>query len=179
MDHDFNPFCHFYLLIGVFIHLHLMITDKVGFSLPSCCLFSMSYVFFSVPPYFHAFCCIFLVCHFCIFCILFCIFYYIFFSYYFTIYFLVFSLRIIINILMYSLVLIFFFKSLSRLRLFATPWTVAHQAPPSMGFSRQEYWRGLPFPSPGHLPHPGIKPRSPVLEADALTSEPPGKPSFD
>ena len=68
-------------------------------------------------------------------------------------------------------------KSLSRVQLFATPWTVAYQAPPSMGFSRQEYWSGLPFPSPGDLPNPGIKPRSPSLEADALTSEPPGKPS--
>ena len=67
-------------------------------------------------------------------------------------------------------------KSLSRVQLFATLWTVAHQAPPSMGFSRQEYWSGLPFPSPGDLPHPGIKPRSPALQADALTSEPPGKP---
>ena len=66
-------------------------------------------------------------------------------------------------------------KSLSRVRLFATPWTVAHQAPPSRGFSRQEYWSGLPFPSPGDLPNPGIEPRSPALEADALTSEPPGK----
>ena len=53
-------------------------------------------------------------------------------------------------------------KSLSRVRLFATPWTVAHQAPPSMGFSRQEYWGGLPFPSPGDLPNPGIEPGSPV-----------------
>ena len=67
-------------------------------------------------------------------------------------------------------------KSLSRVRLFVTPWTVAHQAPPFMGFSRQEYWSGLPFPSPGDLPDPGIKPRSPALQADALTSEPPGKP---
>ena len=67
-------------------------------------------------------------------------------------------------------------KSLSRVRLFATPWTVAHQAPPSLGFSRQEYWSGLPFPSPGDLPDPGIKPGSPALQADALTSEPPGKP---
>ena len=66
-------------------------------------------------------------------------------------------------------------KSLSRVRLFKTPWTVAYQAPPSMGFSRQEYWSGLPFPSPGDLPDPGIKPRSPALEADALTSESPGK----
>ena len=66
-------------------------------------------------------------------------------------------------------------KSLSLIRLFATLWTVAHQAPPSMGFSRQEYWSGLPFPSPGDLPDPGIKPSYPALEADALTSEPPGK----
>ena len=55
-----------------------------------------------------------------------------------------------------------------------TPWTVAHQAPLSMGFSRQEYWRGLPFPSPGDLPNPEIEPRPPALQADALTSEPPG-----
>ena len=65
-------------------------------------------------------------------------------------------------------------KSLSRVRLFATPWTVACQAALSMGFSRQEYWSGLPFPSPGDLPDPGIEPGSPALEADALTSEPPG-----
>ena len=65
----------------------------------------------------------------------------------------------------------------SRVRLFATPWTVAPQAPLSMGFFRQEYWSGLPFPSPGDLPEPGIKPRSPSFEAGALTSEPPGKPS--
>ena len=56
------------------------------------------------------------------------------------------------------------------------PWTVAHQAPPSMGFSRQEYWSGLPFPSPGDLPDPGIELRSPTLQADALSSAPPGKP---
>ena len=67
-------------------------------------------------------------------------------------------------------------KSLSRVRLFVTPWTVAHQPPPSMGFSRQEYWSGLLFPSPGNLPNPGIEPRSLELQADALTSEPPGKP---
>ena len=67
-------------------------------------------------------------------------------------------------------------KSLTRVRLFATPWTVAYQASTSMGFSRQEYWSGLPFPSPGDLPDPGIEPGSPALEADALTSEPPGKP---
>ena len=63
-------------------------------------------------------------------------------------------------------------KLLSRVRLFATLWTVARQASPSMGFSRQEYWSGLPFPSPGDLPDPGVEPGSPVLEADALTSEP-------
>ena len=56
------------------------------------------------------------------------------------------------------------------------PVDCSPQAPPSMGFFRQEYWSGLPFPSPGDLPNPGIKPRSPALPADALTSEPPGKP---
>ena len=54
-------------------------------------------------------------------------------------------------------------NSLSHARLFATPWTVACQAPLSMGFSRQSYWRGLPFPSPGDLPDPGIEPASPAL----------------
>ena len=52
-------------------------------------------------------------------------------------------------------------KSLRRVQLFATPWTVAYQVPPSMEFSRQEYWSGLPFPSPGDLPDPGIEPGSP------------------
>ena len=66
-------------------------------------------------------------------------------------------------------------KLLSLVQLFATPWTVAYQASPSMGLSRQEYWSGLPFLSPGDLPDPGIEPGSPALEADALTSEPPGK----
>ena len=56
------------------------------------------------------------------------------------------------------------------------PWTVAHQAPLSMGFSRQEYWSRLPFPSPGDLPDPGIKPRSPTLQTDSLSSEPLGNP---
>ena len=56
------------------------------------------------------------------------------------------------------------------------PWTVAHQAPLSMGFSWQEYWSGLPFPSPGDLPNPGIKPGSPTWQANALTSAPPGMP---
>ena len=67
-------------------------------------------------------------------------------------------------------------RSLSRVRLFAAPWTVAYQAPPSMGFSRQEYRSGLPFPSPEDLPNPGIEPGSPVFQAVALTSELPGKP---
>ena len=64
-------------------------------------------------------------------------------------------------------------KSLSRVRPFAA--SVAYQAPLSMGFSRQEYWSGLPFPSPEDLPNPGIKPGSPTLQADALPSEPPGR----
>ena len=63
-------------------------------------------------------------------------------------------------------------ESLSHVRLFATPWTVAHQAPLSMGFSRQEYWSGLPFPSPGNLPDSGIERRSPALQADTLPFEP-------
>ena len=62
-----------------------------------------------------------------------------------------------------------------RVRLFVTPWTGAYQAPLSIGFSRQEYWSGLPFPSPGDLPDLGIEPRSSALQADALPSEPPGK----
>ena len=57
------------------------------------------------------------------------------------------------------------------------PWTVACQAPLSMGFSRQEHYRGWPFPSPGDLPHPGIKPRSPILQTDSSLSKPPGKPN--
>ena len=67
-------------------------------------------------------------------------------------------------------------KSLSHVRLFATPWTVAYQAPSSMGFSRQEYWSGLPLPIPGDLLDPGIEPGSPAFQADALTSKPSGKP---
>ena len=65
-------------------------------------------------------------------------------------------------------------------RLFETPWTVARQAPLSMGFSRQEPWSGLPGPPPGDLPHPGIEPRSPTLRAYSLLSESPAnsmKPS--
>ena len=67
--------------------------------------------------------------------------------------------------------------SFSRVRLFATLWTVAYQAPLSMGFSKQEYWSELLFPSPGDLPNPGIKPRSRALQADSLPAEPPGKPN--
>ena len=63
-------------------------------------------------------------------------------------------------------------KSLSRVQLFVTPWTVAYQASPSKGFSRQEYWSGLPFPSPGDLPDPGVEPRS-ALQANTLPAEPP------
>ena len=69
-------------------------------------------------------------------------------------------------------------KLLNCVWLFATPWTVAHQAPPSREFSRQEYWSRLLFPSPGYLPDPGIEPRSPTLQADALPSWPQGKPQF-
>ena len=62
---------------------------------------------------------------------------------------------------------------LSCIQLFVTPWTVVHQAPLSMGFSRQEYWSGLPFPSPGDLPDPGIESRFPALQTDSLPFEPP------
>ena len=68
-------------------------------------------------------------------------------------------------------------KSLSRVWLFTIPRTVFYQASQSMGFSRQEYWSGLPFPSPGDLPDAGIEPWTPALQAEALPSEPPGKPS--
>ena len=64
----------------------------------------------------------------------------------------------------------------SHVQLFGTPWTVACQAPLSMEFPRQEYWSGLPFPSPGALPDPGIELGSPAFQADSLLSEPPGKP---
>ena len=67
-------------------------------------------------------------------------------------------------------------KSLSCVQLFAAPWTVACQDSPSMGFARQEYWSGLPFPSPGHLPNPGTEPVSHALHAYSLPSDPPGKP---
>ena len=67
-------------------------------------------------------------------------------------------------------------KLLSRVRLSGTPLTVPYQAPPSMGFSRQEYWSGLPLLLSGDLPNPGIEPESPPLQADTLLSKPPGKP---
>ena len=67
-------------------------------------------------------------------------------------------------------------KSFSHVQLFVSPWTVACQAPPSMGFSRQEYWSGVLFPFPGDLPDPGIEYRSPTLQADSLPFEPPGNP---
>ena len=63
----------------------------------------------------------------------------------------------------------------SRVRLFATPWTVACQAPLSMGFPRQEYWSELPFPPPGYLPDSQIEPVAPALQVNSLLSEPPGK----
>ena len=69
-------------------------------------------------------------------------------------------------------------KSLSHVQLFVTPWTVACQTTLSMGFSRLQYWSGLPFPSPGDLPNPGIEPGSPALQTDALPSEPLGKPKW-
>ena len=60
--------------------------------------------------------------------------------------------------------------------LFATPWTVTHQAPLSVGFPRQEYWGGLPFPTPGDIPDPGIEPVFPALAGRFFTTESPGKP---
>ena len=65
---------------------------------------------------------------------------------------------------------------LTHVQFFATPWTVAHQDPLSMGLSRQEYWSGLPFPSPQNLPDPGIKPASPALASGFYATEPPGRP---
>jgi len=69
-------------------------------------------------------------------------------------------------------------KLLSSVRLFATPWAVARQAPLSMEFSRQEYWDGSPFPSPRNLRNPGVKPRPPTSRVDSLPSEPPRKPRW-
>ena len=73
-----------------------------------------------------------------------------------------------------------FYGKLIHVGLFVIPWTVAHQVPLSMKFSRQEYWSGLPvFPSPGNLPDLGIEPRSPALQAGCLLSEPAGKPFME
>ena len=80
--------------------------------------------------------------------------------------------KIIHHTMISSLLYIDHEKLLSCVQLFATPWTVTYQAPLSMGFYRQEYWSGLPFPSPGDLPNPGIEPWSPALQADTLPSEP-------
>ena len=67
-------------------------------------------------------------------------------------------------------------QSLSHVQFFVTPWTVAHRAPLFMVFSRQEYWSGLPFCSPGDLPDPGIEPTSPALANRFFTAKPPGNP---
>ena len=75
-------------------------------------------------------------------------------------------------------VCVYKWKSLSHVWLFATPWAVAHQAPLSMEFCRQEYWSGWLFPSPGDLPNPGIEPRPPTLQVDSLPSRPPGNPLY-
>ena len=90
------------------------------------------------------------------------------------------SFKVFVSLLIFCLVDLFIgvkvkMKSLSCVQLFVTPWTVAYQSPPSMGFSRQGYWSGLPFPSPGDLHYPGTEPRSLTLQADVLASEPPGK----
>ena len=74
-----------------------------------------------------------------------------------------------------SFVVVVIFQLLSHVRLFVTPWTVAHQAPLSMGFPRQEYWSKLSFPPPGDLPYQGIEPTSPALASVFITSEPQGK----
>ena len=79
----------------------------------------------------------------------------------------------ILSQLIFTMVVVY---SLSRVCLFVTPWTIALQAPLSMGFPRQEYWSSLPFPSPGDLPDPGIEPRSPALQADSLPTELTEKP---
>ena len=78
----------------------------------------------------------------------------------------------------YRYLSIYLWKLLSRVQLLATPWSVAHQAPLSMEFSRQEYYSGLLFPSPGDLSNSGIEPVSPSLNTDSLPSEPPGKPKY-
>ena len=84
---------------------------------------------------------------------------------------------ICVRLLLFVSFLLLLFSHYVVSNSFATPWTVAHPAPLSMGFPRQEYWSGLPFPSPGDHPNPGTEPRSPALQADSLLlSEPPGEP---
>ena len=78
---------------------------------------------------------------------------------------------------LYYVWLCLFYSLLYFQRLFVNPWIVAHQAPPSMGFSRQEYQSGLPCPPASDIPNPGIEPRPPILQADFLLSELPGKAS--
>ena len=85
-------------------------------------------------------------------------------------------MELYIDLCVFISVLLLLLSRFSCVRLCATPETAAHQAPPSLGFSRQEHWSGLPCPLPGHLPNPGIEPRSPALQADSLPAEPPGKP---
>jgi len=80
--------------------------------------------------------------------------------------------------LLFNFVVAVVFQLLSCVWIFATPWTEAHQAPLSLGFPRQEYWSGLPFPSPGDLPDPGVESRSPSLAGRFFTTEPPGKPAL-
>ena len=75
--------------------------------------------------------------------------------------------------------LVYMLSCFSHNQLFVTPWTAAHQAPLFMRFSRQEFWNGLPFPSPRDLPDPGNKPGSPALWANSLPSEAPGKPNLN
>ena len=82
--------------------------------------------------------------------------------------------RVICNLIWAQFVILILL--FSRVQLFETPWAVARQAPPSMGFSRQEYRSGLPFPPPGALPDPGIRSMAPALAGRFLTTEPPGKP---
>ena len=80
---------------------------------------------------------------------------------------------------LYLEVLLFLFSFSVVSNSFETPWTVAHQAPQTMGFSRHEYWSGLPLPPPGDLHNLGVKPMSPASPAGRIfTTEPPGKPTF-
>ena len=84
-------------------------------------------------------------------------------------------LLLLMDCMSYEFLCLCMLSRFSCVQLVATSWTGAHEAPLSVGFSRQEYQSGLPFPSPGDFPNPGIEPRSPTLQADSLPSEPPGK----